>query len=580
MNDIPYVTSEYTGPYWSGGKWQPSVKSFLSRDKVDPSFPKARGPLDKTSRVHDHVYASTKNPRVLDAADRWYVKQNMGKGFWRTLSAKAVLRQQQLRVRSPLGGSGGFKKKKIMYTPIQNRMVVDDPFNPTPGPTPGNRKSYNPRSLRRLKPTYVGPVGSYKYSKAYKPKTASGRSGPPSGGYARGRTRSGRSFRGRKVTKKRRAAKKKADKFSSVNFLKKGSIKHVEYGSVEKDDSASPKSLWLGLYCPQVEVGKSLARAICKLLFAKAGITIGNWDDKIGFDQKNDLTVNFKYSQFDVADVLSSNSVDQNANTTTYTEFADSIAAKITSIITATSTSEIKGLNWRSLTLVEVELRGSADQHFQNLSQIFCCDYGFDSKVISRMTCQNQTTPSVGENTTTDVRNNPLKYTGYKINGNNWTHKARTGVQTGAAANQDINALTSSTLNGLIKAKYTDLNQIPMQTAVRTSYFYGAKSDKKGTFFPGTLMKFGTSRAQSWSWNKCFMALGQLLALPNTPRVVNRHFAASVLYCFEKVIDTRVVGEQAVSVGIQYSHDIMFMTHKRKKGYAPQIVFDEDIDGP
>lgn len=69
----------YCGPYWSGGKYQGSIRYGEGPDAIDE--------FDETCRWHDDAYARNSN---LKEADYKFYKQNIGRGIKRSAAAIAV----------------------------------------------------------------------------------------------------------------------------------------------------------------------------------------------------------------------------------------------------------------------------------------------------------------------------------------------------------------------------------------------------------------------------------------------------------------------------------------------------------
>lgn len=68
----------YVGPGWSGGKYGKSV-AFSKVRPIDA--------FDRSAMVHDRKYALGMNKKLADEA---FYKENIGKGFKRSLAAAAV----------------------------------------------------------------------------------------------------------------------------------------------------------------------------------------------------------------------------------------------------------------------------------------------------------------------------------------------------------------------------------------------------------------------------------------------------------------------------------------------------------
>ena len=97
----------YVGPGWSAGRYQPSVS--------DSSVP-AVDEFDRTAKQHDAAYARKRN---LKEADYRFYKQNIGKGFKRSIAALAVGAQGFLR-KPKRTRFGSFSKKEKPNMPPSN----------------------------------------------------------------------------------------------------------------------------------------------------------------------------------------------------------------------------------------------------------------------------------------------------------------------------------------------------------------------------------------------------------------------------------------------------------------------------
>lgn len=83
------IHGNYVGPGWSAGKYQNSVK-YSSVPAVDE--------FDATAKRHDFAYGAYKGqPKKLSQADFKFYRENIGKGFKRSVSALAVGLQGVLR---------------------------------------------------------------------------------------------------------------------------------------------------------------------------------------------------------------------------------------------------------------------------------------------------------------------------------------------------------------------------------------------------------------------------------------------------------------------------------------------------
>lgn len=143
------IHGNYVGPGWSAGKYQDSV--------VDPGVP-AVDEFDQTALEHDAAYAQDLD---LKKADYKFAKQNIGKGFVRTISGLAVGLQGLLRSGEQLNTflmptvakkrkvyrkSGGVKKAK--KTVRKNRRYAKKAIKKAYRKKAGKRKYGNKVSFK------------------------------------------------------------------------------------------------------------------------------------------------------------------------------------------------------------------------------------------------------------------------------------------------------------------------------------------------------------------------------------------------------------------------------------------------
>lgn len=108
----------YTGPYWSDGKFQSSVE-FGESEPLDA--------LDEASRLHDSAYAHYKDEQHRRAADLIYYNSTKDLGIKGAAAGSAVLfGNQTLRSGSNLITNGGPTLPGLVIGGIKNMISLND----------------------------------------------------------------------------------------------------------------------------------------------------------------------------------------------------------------------------------------------------------------------------------------------------------------------------------------------------------------------------------------------------------------------------------------------------------------------
>ncbi len=145
---FPYMDCN-TGPYWSDGKFQPSVAEFSC-------VPKSK--LDRISQAHDRSYNLCRDNLCLDLADTQYYEATRGMSFVPNQIGNLVYYYN--KIERGITGGRGRKMRGNKYTgTIQS---TDDGFEEVPYRWPGEAKPIGEkpkiRGIEDAKPSNEPPI--------------------------------------------------------------------------------------------------------------------------------------------------------------------------------------------------------------------------------------------------------------------------------------------------------------------------------------------------------------------------------------------------------------------------------------
>lgn len=232
----------WCGPGWSAGKWQ---------DSVDEDYP-AIDEFDETCKKHDRAYARGEN---LSKADEEFYRENVGKGFKRSLAGHIVGLQGKLRSFSQKDSVSDMSKRKHRSPSLRGRLARATPATParsrsrgrTQARAPSVRMASRSRSARR--------------NRSVSRASSSVASGSRSVGDAGSMGKAGSRMK----------------RVGSVSKLMKfGVSTSIEFGSVV----SATECQYLGhVTCPIETMRRQLWRAIVKRMLIRAGKLNPKWDD-------------------------------------------------------------------------------------------------------------------------------------------------------------------------------------------------------------------------------------------------------------------------------------------------------------
>lgn len=375
----------YVGPGWSAGRYQPSV-AYSNVPAIDE--------FDETARKHDRAYA-LKNR--LKRADYQFYKENIGKGFKRSLAALAVGAQGFLR--KPEISRFGFKKQffsskeKNKMPPVKRRLSF------------GSISSGGPPSKRSspYRVTKFTPQRKMLMKQRQRVALRVLRKRPVN--YTTGRI----STRIRKHRKSGKAGKLRE------RFEKKGIVKATEYaatynGSTLQQTIAIGHGTFITRYFRQLAIA-----AVLRKLFNKAGLQVGSWNDTLG-------SLNFGVGDLiEFTGVRDTNVLGDNIYSLSYTLIAgdltgtfenlvDKIDNQFVIVYRANSSGDLT-ISWQQVSFFPV---GAGTKTFVARTQMLISGAKCEFLCNSQMKVQNQTVAVETDNQADNVNNVPIMGRSYE----------------------------------------------------------------------------------------------------------------------------------------------------------------------
>lgn len=384
----------YCGPNWSGGKYQGSIKGKPGT---------ATDEFDETCRIHDTAYASTKDDNELSRADARFYRDNIGRGFKRSVAAMAVGAQGYLRTKfssaqkAQTNSLSSFPQKETgitqmakrspsrsnsrMRTPSRGRGSVPGGM-PTPGRSPGRRSPSRSTSRSSAR---MSSVSSRASASAVSSRTKHGLSSI-------------------KYTKKKLSQYEK----DLNKCMRKGAVTTYEWGI---DTTDAEQAIVLGHTThASIPFWKALGRAIVKFVAVKKNVHVNSWDAVPSVEFTNTSgQFTFEYKK-DFNDTTADLSTTVPVTTSqTWATIADNVAAEIRDVamtLTEDATHKIwlRRISYRSDAFSEGHVSFDASQMKVHVV------------VKSILKVQNITTPSTDESDDTADVVDAIHLNGYIYN--------------------------------------------------------------------------------------------------------------------------------------------------------------------
>jgi len=520
----------YVGPGWSGGKWQKSVA--YSRVKPIDEF-------DATAMRHDRAYALGRNKRL---ADYRFYRENIGKGFKRSVAAAAVGAQGVYRSLFPEKDSEMKRNRSKSTTPQYKRMYTPSKSSKNGSMSTksgGNKKARKQVVFQRL---------------AHKPI------------YTRGK------YAG--VQKKGRA--RKYD--NSFNY--NGVVSKHEDGSVQT--CSISHTAYVGHGIAPATMVENMWRLVVKKLFQKAGIDIRAWTEVVATNllirtvvgqNPRQVRIKYSYKRLDgdangaiqlgiTADLFDAFGV----ATLTYDELAINLGINFQDALTPIEQDGAAVM--LNATLFFVDTTTGATVQEDNFVANICFDDMFvDVDISSNLVVQNRTPDSTGGVDADSVTNNPVHGKMY-TSSDKWLNGFELKSQELGADPSRIPLYTFQN-TGIISTNSADTQPTILRKPPQP-WQLGVKRASNVLLQPGEIKRSNLRFTCSMKWNTLMQKLFKYfrdLGIANGP--VQMGFAE--MFALESVLNVRGGETANLQIGWELNQTYKFKAHFKKYGTAPVL---------
>lgn len=361
---------------------------------------------------------------------------------------------------------------------------------------------------------------SSQFKKLFGPKKSAARAGPR-----------GNNFSASVVT---RSGPSVGKKFKQADYQKHGSVICLESGGTQSDANC----VYVGVGTPLQEYFYVAARSLVLALARKAGRDIANWNDSFGLVTVHQIDITYIPLLADTQSIIN---VPNIVASTTYQAVAVRVAQAIQVALPTTGMD----VHWIEAILYEFTdaLTKPIVSGIVSLQQFM-----IDIECGVSLNVQNQT-PSDTSSTSTDVINsNPVRGKMYMVNGNHFEPKNVSNRIDPETSDQLLSGWgIATTLRGeWSNGSYDKATKKPPPA----SFFARIVKSESATIAPGECMIFKGSRTQTFSWTNLLVKL-LITTAQDLDYVRNPLLGCSIMVAMEKVMDTRLTTEVAITLGYQ-----------------------------
>lgn len=345
---------------------------------------------------------------------------------------------------------------------------------------------------------------------------------------------------------------------NEARFLKMGYVEKDEQGGVHS--SLSTTSMYLGHTSLSMDKAlEGLAGAIVKLLYKQAGKDFLDWDAAL----PGGATADYKQEiRFDVQ---------LGWNSTGLTTGSIGIIAGVTpntiKDVLKTEILTIKAANFhestfRTFTLWEDQDTSAVAESYVMIATLRADQAQLHVRSRSRLAVQNRTVAVGAGDLVTDIDSNPLlgKLYGSSKASNGFLLKKEYAASAGDfICDRDF---------GLIR---TDSTSIPAIAKAPGAQFFGANTQKKVVFPPGTISSSVCVWNKSMKFNEFMRLLNPFLADPTVK--YHTKLGKTQMFGLEKMLDSQRAAGQSIDVGFELTSSMGFyLTNGKASSGLTRVV--------